>query len=131
MQSKLRTTEWAWSSSCSSLGSVTAVLSPSWSSPTSELEQPSASLHGQINREKQKDKTGEKENPGVFWSDDTAGFLGYDVGVVSVGTGDSPAFVGGAASVGGVGPTAAASLGVTVTEAVGAALDMGRSGGMP
>lgn len=65
----------------------------------------------------------------MFWSDDTAGFLGYDVAVVSVGTGDSPAFVGGAASVGGVGPTA--SLGVTVTEAVGAALDMGRSGGMP
>lgn len=64
----------------------------------------------------------------AFWSDDTADFLGYDVCVVSVGTGDSPAFVE-AASVGGV--TAAASLGVTVTEAVGAVLDMGRSGGMP
>lgn len=68
----------------------------------------------------------------MFWSDDTADFLGYDVCVVSVGTGDSPAFAE-AASVGSVGPTAAASLGVTVTEAVGAALDMdmGRSGGMP
>lgn len=60
----------------------------------------------------------------MFWSGDAAHFLHYDVGVVSVGTGDSLAWVE-AASVGRVGSAAAASLaGVTVTEAVGA----GRSG---
>lgn len=122
VQSRLRTTEWASSSSCSSLSSITAVLSPSWSSPTS------ASPHGQINREKQKDKMGERESRRAFWSDDAADFLGYDVCVVCVGTGDSPAFVE-AAAEGSAGSTAAASFGATETEAVG----MGRSGsgGMP
>lgn len=63
----------------------------------------------------------------MFWSGDAADFLHYDVGVVSVGTGDSLAWVE-AASVGSVGSAAAASLaGVTVTEAVGA----GRSGATP
>lgn len=88
------------------------------------------SPHGQINREKQKDKTGERESRCVFWSDDAADFLGYDACVVSVGTGDSPACVE-AASVGSAGSAAAASFDVvTVTEAVGAAVEMGRSGGI-
>lgn len=67
----------------------------------------------------------------VFWSDGTADFLGYDVCVVSVGTGDSLVFVE-TASAGSAGSAAAASLAaVTVTEAVGAAVETGRSGAMP
>lgn len=56
-------------------------------------------------------------------------FLGYDVCVVSVGSGDSLAFVE-AASLGSVG-AAASSAAVTVTEAVGAAVETGRSGATP
>lgn len=64
---------------------------------------------------------------------------GYDVGVVSVGAGDSVAFVEGA-SVGSVGLEAAAAAAATssvagaaetVTEAGGAVVEMGRRGATP
>lgn len=64
----------------------------------------------------------------MFWSEDAADFLDYDACVFSVGTGDSLAFVE-AASVGSVGSVASAA--VTVTEAVGAAVETGRSGATP
>lgn len=87
---------------------------------------------GQINREKQKGKTGrDRESRCAFWSDDAAGFLHYDVCVVSVGIGDSLAVVE-AASVGSVGLAVLASpAAVTVTEAVGAVVETGRSGATP
>lgn len=57
---------------------------------------------------------------------------GYDVSVVSVGAGDSMAFVE-AASVGTVGSAAGSVAGaaVTVTEAGGAAVEVGRRGTTP
>lgn len=57
---------------------------------------------------------------------------GYDVGVVSVGAGDSVAFVEGA-SVGSVGSAAGSAAGatVTVTEAGGVAVEIGRRGATP
>lgn len=71
---------------------------------------------------------GERETRCVFWFDGKRDLFvpGYDVCVVSVGAGDSVAFVE-AASVESVGSAAGAA--VTVTEAGGAVVvEMGRRG---
>lgn len=79
---------------------------------------------------------GERETGGVFWSDGKQNVKCpcYDVCVVSVGAGDSVAFME-AISVGSVGSAAAVEVGsvaaVTVTEAVGGAVETGRSGATP
>lgn len=79
---------------------------------------------------------GERETWGVFWSHGKQDVECpcYDVCVVSVGAGGSVAFIE-AVSVGSVGSAAAVEAGwvaaVTVTEAVGAAGDTGRSGATP
>lgn len=70
----------------------------------------------------------------MFWFDGKRDLFvpGYDVCVVSVGAGDSVAFVE-AASLGSVGSAAdtVACAAVTVTEAGGAVLEMGRRGATP
>lgn len=70
----------------------------------------------------------------MFWSDGKQDVQCpcYDVCVASVGAGASVACVG-AVSVGSVGSAAAAGFvaAVTVTEAVGAAVETGRSGTAP
>lgn len=73
----------------------------------------------------------------MFWFDGKRDIFlpGYDVSVVSVGAGDSVAFVE-AASVGTVGSGAGAAgsiigAAVTVTEAGGAAAEVGRMGTTP
>lgn len=69
----------------------------------------------------------------MFWSDGKQDVQCpcYDVCVASVGAGASVACVG-AVSVGSVGSAAAGSVAaVTVTEAVGAAVETGRSGTAP
>lgn len=114
---------------------------------TGRLRQPSQPTAltppvGQINREPQrkkakrtrKERERERETRGVFWSDGRRDveWPCYDACVVSVGAGVSVANVG-AVSLGSVASAAAAGsvAGVTVTEAVGAAVDMGRSGTAP
>lgn len=84
-------------------------------------------------KQKGERETGGEE--GLFWSDGKQDVECpcYDVCVVSVGAGGSMAFME-AVPVGSVGSAAAAAgsvAAVTVTEAVGAAVETGRSGATP
>lgn len=69
----------------------------------------------------------------MFWFDGKRDLFvpGYDVCVVSVGAGDSVAFVEAASLPVGSAADTVACAAVTVTEAGGAVLEMGRRGATP
>lgn len=108
----------------------TSFLTHYWSIPTSVCPSPL----GQINRKTQRKTDGRKrETRCVFWFDGKRDLFvpGYDVCVVSVGAGDSVAFVEAASLPVGSAADTVACAAVTVTEAGGAVLEMGRRGATP